>query len=80
MVVMMTEQGLVEFSFLDWQMAKGKKNLPEPINQPPKMTLTIEEIDEVEEAMRNYIGDADAAGELSQRVVEILMTHMENTV
>ena len=79
-VAMMTDRGLVEFAFADWCAAKGKKELPEPVNQPPKMTLTINEIDEVEEALRTGIGDADEAGELSQRVINILMTHLETTV
>ena len=75
-IVAMTNKGTVEYAFNDWVACKGTKKTPAPFKD--FLRINSEEIDMVEEAMRNEIGDADEAGELSQRVVAILRQYEVN--
>lgn len=75
-VVELSEHGITEYDFDQWVAARPKT--PLPLNADAVFTLTTLEIDEVLEAMRSYIGDADAAGELSQRVEAILKRYESN--
>jgi hypothetical protein len=69
-VVALTVAGEVVWKYADWAAAVGTGKTPVPVNNP--LIFTDDEIEQVEEACRNHIGDADEAGELSMRVVEAL--------
>ena len=79
-VVALTDVGEMEFSFNVWVASVGTGKYPVPMTAPGTFTVTTEEIDMVEEAMRDQIGDSDAAGELAQRVVAILKKFEANTL
>lgn len=75
-IVALTNKGSLEYSFTDWVACRGTKKFPSPAIG--FLRINSEEIDMVEEAMRNEIGDADEAGELGQRVVAILRHYEVN--
>lgn len=73
-IVLLTDHGIGEVPFVSWVDAKENK-LPFPEPVIAAASFTREEIDLVETALIEGIGDADASGELIMRVMKVMKCH-----
>ena len=75
-----TDRGPLEYRFDDWVLARSHNRYPDPLPSIATLRFTADEVDLVEESLRDSIGDADESGELIMRVVEALKHYEENTL
>jgi hypothetical protein len=77
-VLTLSERGSTETPVRDWLAARPTK---QPARSKPSVVtlrFTDDEIEAVEEALRDHLGDADDAGYLALKVVEAMRHYYES--